>query len=216
MKRQRCAAAPRGRYPGTDRSIPRAAPQPAHAKLLHSAGLVSSALALVIEEAAGLALPQPRIEPALREQLVMACLPRRCAALSSTISRSIAAMVDSRCAMAITVLPCISRVEALLDRRLDLGVERRGRLVEHQDRRVLEQHARDRDALALAAGQLDAALADMRVVAACGPCGSARPAMNSCASARCAAAIICVVARVGPAVERCCRAPSGAAARCPA
>ncbi len=56
-------------------------------------------------------------------------------------------------------------VEALLDRRLDLRIERRGRLVEDQDRRVLEQHAGDGDALALAAGELDAALADMGVEA---------------------------------------------------
>ena len=56
-------------------------------------------------------------------------------------------------------------VEIVLDRRLDLRIERRGRLVEDQDRRILEHHAGDRDALALAAGQLDAALADMRVVA---------------------------------------------------
>ena len=56
-------------------------------------------------------------------------------------------------------------VEALLDRRLDLRIERAGRLVEDQDRRVLEEDAGDRDALALAAGELDAALADMGVVA---------------------------------------------------
>src|SRR5215831_9891841 len=42
--------------------------------------------------------------------------------------------------------------EALLDRRFDLAVERGGRFVEHQDRRVLEDDARDGDALALAAG----------------------------------------------------------------
>ena len=58
------------------------------------------------------------------------------------------------------------RVEARLDRGLDLAVERGGGLVEHQDRRVLQDHAGDGDALALAAGQLDAALADMGVVAA--------------------------------------------------
>src|SRR5205085_12261146 len=58
------------------------------------------------------------------------------------------------------------RAEALLDRGLDLGVKRRSRLVEHQDRRILEDHARDRDALALPAGELDAALADLRLVAA--------------------------------------------------
>ena len=58
------------------------------------------------------------------------------------------------------------RAERRLDRGLDFAVERGGRLVEHQDRRVFEDHARDGDALALAAGQFDAALADMGVVAA--------------------------------------------------
>ena len=56
--------------------------------------------------------------------------------------------------------------EALLDRSLDFRVERRGRLVEHQDRRILQDHARDRDALALSAGKFHAALADLRLVAA--------------------------------------------------
>ena len=40
------------------------------------------------------------------------------------------------------------------------------RLVEDQDRGVLEEGARDGDALALAAGEARAALADERVVAA--------------------------------------------------
>src|SRR5260370_22275119 len=54
-------------------------------------------------------------------------------------------------------------VELLLDRRPDLRIERPGSLVENQDRGVLEDHPRDRDALALPTRQLDAALADMRV-----------------------------------------------------
>jgi hypothetical protein len=44
--------------------------------------------------------------------------------------------------------------QLLLDRELDLAVERRGRFVEHQDRRVLQHDARDRDALALPAASL--------------------------------------------------------------
>src|SRR5262249_7275128 len=56
--------------------------------------------------------------------------------------------------------------EAGLDRSLDLAVERGGGLVEYQDRRGLENHARDRDALALSARELDAALADLCLVAA--------------------------------------------------
>src|SRR5678815_5884806 len=57
------------------------------------------------------------------------------------------------------------RRELVLDRELDLAVERGRRLVEDQDRRVLEDHARQGDALALPARELDAALADVRVVA---------------------------------------------------
>ena len=53
-------------------------------------------------------------------------------------------------------------VERLLDHRLVLGIDRRQRLVQHQDRRVAQQRPGDRDALALAAGKLRAALADHR------------------------------------------------------
>ena len=53
-------------------------------------------------------------------------------------------------------------VERLLDRRLGAAVERAGRFVEDQDRRVLEQGAGDRDALLLAARKLEPALADQR------------------------------------------------------
>ena len=51
-------------------------------------------------------------------------------------------------------------VQRLLDHRLVLGVDRGQRLVQHQDRRVAQQGAGDGDALALAAGQLHALLAD--------------------------------------------------------
>src|SRR6185503_16910269 len=57
------------------------------------------------------------------------------------------------------------RLEAVLDHRFALAVEARGRLVEDQDPRIGEDGAGDRHALALAARQLDAALADDRVVA---------------------------------------------------
>ena len=79
--------------------------------------------------------------------------------------------------------------EALLDRGLDLAVECGGGFVQHQDRRVLEDHARDRDALALAAGELDAALAHLGVVAE-PPRQSSSEAMNSSAWASFAAATI--------------------------
>src|SRR5262249_5025637 len=53
--------------------------------------------------------------------------------------------------------------ELLLDRRLDLGIERRGGVVEDEDRRTLEDGTSEGAALALAARELDAALADMGV-----------------------------------------------------
>ena len=61
--------------------------------------------------------------------------------------------------------PLHQRRQRLLDQPLGLGVERTGRLVEQQDRRVLQDGARNRDALALAAGELVAALADRGIVA---------------------------------------------------
>ena len=45
----------------------------------------------------------------------------------------------------------VSAFERPLDPRFGFGVQRAGRLVEDQDRRILENGAGDRDALALAA-----------------------------------------------------------------
>ena len=74
-------------------------------------------------------------------------------------------IVDSRCAITIEVRPLQRDVERGLHERLVLGVEMARRLVEDHDRGVLQQHARDRDALLLAARQPVAALADDGVVA---------------------------------------------------
>src|SRR3954462_2639927 len=51
-------------------------------------------------------------------------------------------------------------LDRLLDLALGFGIERRGGLVEQDDRRVADQRARHGDALALAARQLRAVLAD--------------------------------------------------------
>ena len=56
-------------------------------------------------------------------------------------------------------------VERLLDRRLDLAVEGARRLVEDEDRRVLQDHPRQRYPLPLPARELHPALADVGVVA---------------------------------------------------
>ena len=55
--------------------------------------------------------------------------------------------------------------ERFLDQRLGFGVDRRGGLVEHQQRRVGEDRARQRDALELAARQALSALAHVGVEA---------------------------------------------------
>ena len=57
------------------------------------------------------------------------------------------------------------RFERGLDHPLAFGVERARRLVEQQQRRVLQHRARDRDALALAAREANAALAEEGPVA---------------------------------------------------
>ncbi len=64
---------------------------------------------LLAKEAATWMRPQSRIEAALGQQAAVVALLDAMRPLSSTTSRSIAAMVDSRCAMATTVLPSISR-----------------------------------------------------------------------------------------------------------
>ena len=55
--------------------------------------------------------------------------------------------------------------QRVLDLALGRGVDRRGGVVEDQDARVGQQRAGDRQALALAAGERQAALADAGVVA---------------------------------------------------
>ena len=79
--------------------------------------------------------------------------------------RSAVRTVERRCAMMRTVRPLAISPHVVLDDALALVVERAGRLVEDQDARVGDQRARDGDALALAARQARAALADDGVVA---------------------------------------------------
>ncbi len=67
--------------------------------------------------------------------------------------------------MTIVVRPARRRPQRAEDRLLRDRVERRGRLVEHQDARVLEQRPGDAEALALAARERAAGLGQRRVVA---------------------------------------------------
>ena len=62
--------------------------------------------------------------------------------------------------------PLHQRAETRLDRGLDFAVERGGRLVQHQNGRIFQDHARNRDALALTTREFHAAFANMRVIAA--------------------------------------------------
>ena len=59
---------------------------------------------------------------------------------------------------------CRQAVNRLLDHRLVFRVHRGERFVENEDRRIPQQRPGDRQALALAAGQQDAPLADHRVI----------------------------------------------------
>src|SRR5947209_1480882 len=60
--------------------------------------------------------------------------------------------------------PARHAIERVLDFGLRMAVERRGRLVEHQDRRGFEDRAGDGDALLLAARKFQPALADLAIV----------------------------------------------------
>src|SRR5262249_5633670 len=57
-------------------------------------------------------------------------------------------------------------LDGALNLALGFGIERGGRLVEQDEWSILEQRARDCDALALAAGELQSVLPDGRVIAA--------------------------------------------------
>ena len=80
---------------------------------------------------------------------------------SSTTIRSARRIVESRWAMMNAVRPVRSRRSPRSMRPLGADVDRRRRLVEDQDPRVGEERAGERDELALAERELEAALADL-------------------------------------------------------
>ena len=85
---------------------------------------------------------------------------------SSTTIQPAWRIVESRWAITIDVRPCKQPAQRALDPALGVQVDVRGRLVEHEDARVGDQRPREGDQLALARGELRAALADLGVVAA--------------------------------------------------
>ena len=103
--------------------------------------------------------------PPLRDQVARARRPRRCDRPSSTTARSATRIVDSRWP-AIEHGAAGDRGAQVLDEvALGLGVDGRHRVVEHEHARACDERAREGDALPLAAGEVDASLADQRVVA---------------------------------------------------
>ena len=74
-------------------------------------------------------------------------------------------IVERRWAITIAVRPASRRRRPCSMRALGVQVDVRGRLVEHEDARVGDQRAGERDQLALAGRELRAALADFGVVA---------------------------------------------------
>ena len=75
---------------------------------------------------------------------------------------SASAIVEGRDAI-ISTVDVQRRAEPVEDRRLGRGIERRGGVVEDQDRRSPHERPRERDPLALSPTEADAALADDRV-----------------------------------------------------
>ena len=84
---------------------------------------------------------------------------------SSTTARSATSTVESRCVAISTVRPASAGRRFSTRWRSVSRVDGRHRVVEHDDACARDERARERDALALAAGEVDAALADQRVVA---------------------------------------------------
>ena len=82
---------------------------------------------------------------------------------SRTTMRSAPSTVERRWAITSVVRPAHQQAQLLLHAPLGLVVERRRRLVEDQHRRVLEQRARDGNALALAARQVLTPIRERRV-----------------------------------------------------
>ena len=115
---------------------------------------------------------------------------------SSTRIRSASTIVESRCAITSAVRPASASASARWIAQLGLGVEVRRGFVEDHDRRVLQQHACDREPLLLAARQPVAALAHDRVV----PVGKRRDQVVD--PRRAARLHELVVGRVGPGVAQ--------------
>ena len=110
-----------------------------------------------------LQLGEPGVERTGVDQLRMGSLGNQLAAVQNENAVGVAhrgkAVGDhQRCPV------CGELLDRLLDEGLAFCIERAGGFVEQQDRCITQDGARDGDALALAAGQRDATLADLGVI----------------------------------------------------
>ena len=112
-----------------------------------------------------LAFDHVEVQPALLHQLFVRAGLDDLGRPSITTIRSAWVIVLRRWAMTKVVRSLQQVGQRRLDELLALGVEVAGGLVEDEDLRVGEDRAGDAEALPLPAGELEAALADERVVA---------------------------------------------------
>src|SRR3984885_6491822 len=119
---------------------------------------------VLAQKTAALMRPEPRIESALRQQRIVIALLDD-AALIEHDQPVHGGYGREPVSDGHDGLTLHQTVETLLDGRFHFAVERTGGFVEQQDRGVLQHDPCDGDALALAAAQLDAALAHVRLIA---------------------------------------------------
>jgi hypothetical protein len=112
------------------------------------------------------------------EERLRGARPRRCGRRRGRRCGPCGRWWTGGAAMASTVLPSIMQA-SVPGSRLDLAVERRGRLVEEEDRRVLEDHARKRDCAGAARPRASPPARPRGRRSPCGPSPSWRRRMNS-------------------------------------
>ncbi len=110
------------------------------------------------EAPACLVLPEGRVEASLSDELFVRAFLKNLSRIQYDNSVHSGQRRKAMC-NCYHGFPHHQRIQLLLNRVLRLGVERRGCFVQHQDGSVLEQRARQNDALALPSRQSCAAFA---------------------------------------------------------
>ena len=124
--------------------------------------LVGPGVLVVVERHHGTARCRAARRRRRRRAARRGCPARRSAPSSITRIRSASRIVESRWAITKLVRSRAQRGHRLLDQHLGAGVDRAGRLVEDQQRRVGEERPGDRDQLLLAGADVAALLVDAR------------------------------------------------------